>query len=102
MAIAKREGRRKIVAFGFSLTGTDLMMRVAFPLLFVNILDWFAGDDSDLITTYATGRRFRVPMDGTYGMSEISVRSPNSRVTRAPLVEHFAIASDVRGDDGAG
>src|SRR5690606_38259052 len=55
MIAARRDGGRKIVAFGFSLGGTDLTLRVAFPLLLVNSLDWFAGDDADLITTYQTG-----------------------------------------------
>ncbi|MEM9488813.1 MAG: hypothetical protein AAGC55_06695, partial [Myxococcota bacterium] len=87
---AKRDGQRKIVAFGFSLSGTDLTLRVAFPLLLVNTLDWFAGDDADLITTYRTGQRFRVPMDGTYGIGEVTVAGPRGRSTRAPLVDGLA------------
>lgn len=87
IAAAKRDGRRKVAAFGFSLRSTDLPMRVAFPLTLANIIDWFAGDDSDLITTYRTGQRFWVPMDGTYGMSEISVKGPGGLATKAPLVE---------------
>lgn len=84
---AKRVGPRKVVAGGFSLRGTDLTLRVAFPLLLVNILDWFAGDDSDLITTYQTGHRFRVPMDGTYQASEVAVKTPVGTTVRAPLVD---------------
>ena len=83
---AKKDGQRKIVAFGFSLSGTDLTLRVAFPLLLVNILDWFAGDDADLITTYQTGQRFRVAMDGTYGVNEAEVVTPTGKLTRAPIV----------------
>lgn len=90
MGAAKKDGPRKIAAFGFSLGGTDLMMRVAFPLLLVNALDWFAGDDSDLITTYKTGERFWVPMDGTYGVSEVQVSGPAGKPTRAPLVDGIA------------
>jgi len=84
---AKKDGQHKVVAFGFSLTGTDLTLRVAFPLLLANILDWFAGDDSDLVTTYRTGRRLWVPMDGTYGVTEVAVIGPNGRQTRAPVVD---------------
>ncbi len=76
IAAAKRSGGRKVVAFGFSLSGTDLTLRVAFPLMLVNILDWFAGDDADLITTYTTGRRVRVPLDGTVGINEVDVELP--------------------------
>ncbi len=84
---AKKDGQHKVVAFGFSLTGTDLTLRVAFPLLLANILDWFAGDDSDLVTTYRTGRRLWVPMDGTYGVTEVAVIGPSGRQTRAPVVD---------------
>lgn len=84
---ARKDGQRKILAFGFSLGGTDLTLRVAFPLLLVNALDWFAGDDADLITTYRTGQRFRVPMDGTYGVKEVEVDTPSGKMTRAPLVD---------------
>lgn len=85
IAVAKRDGRRKIVAFGWSLKGTDLMLRVAFPLLLVNVLDWFAGDDSDLITTYTTGRRVRVPLDGTAGLNEAELTLPGGARTQAPI-----------------
>jgi hypothetical protein len=87
---ARRDGARKIVAFGFSLAATDLTMRVAFPLLLVNALDWFAGDDADLITTYRTGHRFRVPLDGVFDVPEVEVELPNSRRTRAPVTEGHA------------
>ncbi len=90
IAAAKKEGRRKIAAFGFSMTGTDLMLRTSFPLLMVNTLDWFAGADSDLITTYTTGRRARVPLDGTYGISEVKVISPSGKTYKAPLKEGYA------------
>jgi len=87
---ARREGGRKTVAFGFSLGGTDLMLRVAFPLLLVNSLDWFAGDDADLVTTYTTGQRFRIPLDGLYGVREVSIVDPTGKATPAPVVEGMA------------
>ncbi|HEX7841313.1 MAG TPA: VWA domain-containing protein, partial [Kofleriaceae bacterium] len=80
---AKRDGKRKILAIGFSLpaqgrdSATDLPMRVAFPMLLVNTLDWFAGDQTDLLTTYPTGTRERVPLDGVVGATEAEVRGPD-------------------------
>lgn len=84
---AKRTPERKIVACSFSLGSTDLMLRVAFPLFLVNALDWFASDEADLLTTYATGTRARVALDGVVGVSEVTVTSPTRRESRAPLVE---------------
>jgi hypothetical protein len=87
LVAAKRDGRRKIVACGFSLAGTDLMLRVAFPLFLVNSLDWFAGDDADLITTYATGNRIQVPLDSTVEVSEAEVATPSGKHARAPVMD---------------
>ena len=84
---ARREPGRKLVAFGFSLAGTDLMLRVGFPLLLVNTLDWFAGDDVDLATTYTTGRRLRLPLDGASGLREVTVVEPGGNRRQAPVVE---------------
>jgi hypothetical protein len=93
---AKRDGKRKVLAFGFSLpsTGrdgaTDLPMRVAFPMLLVNTLDWFAGDTTDLLTTYPTGQRQRVPLDGVVGATEAEVKGPDGFVTRVPVIDGLA------------
>ena len=87
---------RKILAFGFSLpadgreSATDLPMRVAFPMLLVNALDWFAGDTTDLLTTYATGQRQRVPLDGVVGATEAEVNGPDGTVTHTPVLDGLA------------
>ena len=93
---AKRDGRRKIVAFGFSLpslgreSATDLPMRVAFPMLLVNTLDWFAGDQTDLLTTYPTGSRERIPLDGVVGATEAEVKGPDGSITKTPIIDGLA------------
>lgn len=104
IVVAKRDGKRKMLAFGFSLpsTGrdgaTDLPMRVAFPMLLVNALDWFAGDTTDLLTTYSTGQRQRVPLDGVVGATEAEVTyladdtvdAKKSDVTKTPVIDGLA------------
>ena len=93
---ARRDGKRKILAFGFSLpsagrdSGTDLPMRVAFPMLLVNTLDWFAGDQTDLLTTYPTGKRQRIPLDGVVGATEAEVKAPDGTVTHTPIIDGLA------------
>ena len=93
---AKRDGRRKVIAFGFSLpapgreSATDLPLRVAFPMMLVNSLDWFAGDEADLMTTYPTGRRVRVPLDGVVGATEAEVKGPDGTRTRTPVLDGLA------------
>jgi Ca-activated chloride channel homolog len=93
---AKRDGRRKILAFGFSLpsigrdSATDLPLRVAFPMLLVNALDWFAGDQTDLLTTYPTGARERVPLDGVVGATAAEVKAPDGTITQTPVIDGLA------------
>ena len=93
---AKRDSKRKILAFGFSLpasgreSATDLPMRVAFPMLLVNTLDWFAGDQADLLTTYPTGRRERIPLDGVVGATDAEVTGPDGTVTHTPVIDGLA------------
>ena len=81
----KRDGR-KVVAFGFGLDGTDLTLRVAFPVMVVNMLDWFAGDDAELITTYKTGKTWAIPLDDP-DEHEVSVKGPQGAVEKAPVKE---------------
>jgi len=96
LVVARRDGKRKMLAFGFSLpsTGrdgaTDLPMRVAFPMLLVNALDWFAGDTTDLLTTYPTGQRERVPLDGVVGATEAEAKGPDGEITRTPIIDGLA------------
>ncbi|MDX2087958.1 MAG: VWA domain-containing protein [Kofleriaceae bacterium] len=96
LVVARRDGKRKMLAFGFSLpsTGrdgaTDLPMRVAFPMLLVNALDWFAGDTTDLLTTYSTGQRQRVPLDGVVGATEAEAKAPDNSITRTPVIDGLA------------
>ena len=67
------------------IDGTDLQLRAGFPILMVNILDWFAGNDSDLMTTYRTGEPWLVPLDVPPTVTQVDVRSPSGRF-RAPVL----------------
>ena len=44
-------------------------------MLLINALDWFAGNDSGLVASYATGRPWRLPVPP--GATELSVRAPD-------------------------
>src|SRR5262249_11430579 len=96
LIVAKRDNKRKLLGVGFSLpaadrdSATDLPMRVAFPMMMVNALDWFAGDQSDLLTTYATGKRERVPLDGVVGATDAEVKGPDGAITHTPVLDSLA------------
>jgi hypothetical protein len=52
-------------------------------VLLINALDWFAGADTGLVASYATGRPWRVPVPA--GATELFVRAPDGTRTRAPV-----------------
>ncbi|MBP9087196.1 MAG: VWA domain-containing protein [Kofleriaceae bacterium] len=96
IVVAKRSAGQKMLLFGFSLpapgrdAATDLVLRVAFPLLLVNALDWFAGDDADLLTTYVTGRIQRVALDGAIGLNAVEITAPDGTALVAPVMDGLA------------
>jgi Ca-activated chloride channel homolog len=88
LVVAGKKDGKKYVVFGFGLDGTDLMLRVAFPVLIINSLDWFAGDDAELITTYRTGHEWRIPVDAETDGATVNVKDPKSgRVAAAPVLD---------------
>jgi hypothetical protein len=90
IVVARNAGGKKAVVVGFALAGTDLTLRVAFPLLLINTLDWFAGSSTELITTYTTGQRQRVPLDGAPDVREATVTGPDGATRPAPVVDGVA------------
>src|SRR5262249_33088489 len=66
----------------FDVRRSDLPMRVAFPVLLVGALDWFAGDEGNLLGTYRTGRPWQVPSPGG---AEVTLVDPTGAAARAPV-----------------
>ena len=57
-----RYGLRRSIALGFDLRVSDLPLRVAFPLLLMNTLDWFAGEVDEDLGSRRTGQIWRIPL----------------------------------------
>ncbi|PID39673.1 MAG: hypothetical protein CSA24_00810 [Deltaproteobacteria bacterium] len=93
--IARDNGRYKRVAFGFNPKRSDLPLRVAFPLLVINTLNWFSGESEGLITTYKAGDTWQVPL-GPVDESKtradfVEVRNPLSELFKAPVSGSYAV-----------
>ena len=87
LIVARQEGTRKSVAIGFDVTRSDLPLRVAFPLLVINSLDWFAGDAESLIASYRTGETWSVPLTGAEEtrLGEALVTGPGGTRLKVPI-----------------
>lgn len=81
--LVARESPRKTIALGFDVRKSDLPLRVGFPVLLVNALEWFAGDEAALETSWRTGRVWRIPASG----AEAIVRDPDGESARVPVVD---------------
>jgi hypothetical protein len=90
---------RRSVAVGFDLRQSDLPLRVAFPVLLMNVMDWFAGDVDDDLGSYRTGRTWRIPLRRKGGRGEGEVLAltqadltlPDGSLVPVPVHEGHAL-----------
>lgn len=90
---------RRSLAVGFDLRQSDLPLRVAFPVLLMNALDWFAGDVDDDLGSLRTGQMWRIPLSRTGRKNDIATRSattatlllPDASVAPVPVSEGHAL-----------
>lgn len=90
LIIADARGPAKRVFFGFDIRQSDLPMRVAWPLMLMNTLDWFSGETDDYGTTFRTGSAARVLLKAS------AARRQNAIVWQTP--DGGRISSAVEGN----
>ena len=81
--ITRDEGRRRMVAIAFDVRNSDLPLRVAFPVLMINLIDYFQLDDSSLIQDYSTGETWSVRVDVEEGMAKVT--QPDGTTREVPV-----------------
>ncbi len=85
------EGRRdghKFVALGFDTRRSDIVLRIAWPLLVLNVVNDFVEEDTRYVSSFKTGEVFRVP--APLGASSLMVRGPDKLEQRLPVRDGFA------------
>jgi len=83
-----RDGH-KFVALGFDLRESDLTLRVAWPLLLLNTINWFSDDDATYLSSFRTGDVWRIPVAGD--LEEASLKLPDGLVRQVPVHEGRAV-----------
>jgi hypothetical protein len=83
-----REGH-KFVALGFDVRDSDLALRVAWPLLLLNSINWFSDDDASYLSSFRTGEVWRVPVRGD--LEEASLKLPGGALALVPVHEGRAV-----------
>ncbi len=90
MIIARRDGERSLVAVAFDVRDSDLPLRVAFPVLMINLIDAAQLDDDSLIQNFTTGQTWSVQLPVKEGTAQ--VLAPGATAAReVPIYEGRAM-----------
>jgi hypothetical protein len=87
--VARDGDDRRMVALSFDVRASDLPLRVAFPVLLINVVDWFSGDGESLLETYQTGESWAVEVPD--GLEEVRVTAPDGESFEAPVYDGRAV-----------
>jgi hypothetical protein len=69
--VTGQRGGYKFVAIGFDPRESDLPLRVAWPLLLLNSVNFFTDEDSQYISSFRTGDVWRVPVVTQSGQAKL-------------------------------
>ena len=88
LVVGTRDGH-KFVALGFDVRESDLALRVAWPVLLINTVNWFSDDDASYLSSFRTGEVWRIKVPGD--QEEASLRLPGGAVRQVPVHEGRAV-----------
>jgi hypothetical protein len=83
LILTRTTSERRYVAFAFDIRASDLPLRVAFPVLIVNLIDYLQGDESGLVRSYVTGEPWSIPL-ATSG-STATLHTPSGVISSVPV-----------------
>jgi hypothetical protein len=69
--ISGRRGEQRFVALGFDPRDSDLVLRVAWPLLVLNVINHFVEESVHYVSSYPTGEVWQIPGLGDIGAAWI-------------------------------
>lgn len=97
------QGRREagdFVALGFDPRRSDLVLRVAWPLFVLNVIDAFVEESGEALSSFRTGNVWRVPVPGldpsvagetADRSATIPIRRPDGGIVEASVQEGHAV-----------
>ncbi len=79
----------RLAGLAFDVRNSDFPLRVAFPVLLLNVIDWFQADDDTLVESYATGQTWSIPV--AEDAAEATVVNPFEETYTVPVYEGKAV-----------
>ncbi|MFW5875325.1 MAG: vWA domain-containing protein [Myxococcota bacterium] len=89
LLVAGHRGGHPFVATTFDLAQSDLPLRVAWPLLLLNTIDWFVQEKTGFVSSYETGRDWHVsvpPED-----EQVKIIAPDGEPRHVTVVDGEAV-----------
>ncbi len=87
--IAGTRGGNKMVALGFDVRESDLALRVAWPVLLLNIINYFTDEDASYLSSFRTGDVWRIPVG--QGSTQATLTLPGGATQPVPVHEGRAV-----------
>jgi len=88
LLVARETPSGKTLVFSFDLKRSDLPLRWSFPILVPNIVAWMKGESREENSSYATGRRWNIPVPR--GVEKVAVVGPDGARREAPVRDGHA------------
>jgi len=85
--IGERAGHR-FAALGFDPRQSDIVLRVAWPLLLLNAINAWVEADTHYLSSYRTGEAWRIP--APHGAQRFLLTDPNGTSITLPVHDGFA------------
>jgi hypothetical protein len=87
--VTGQRGPFKFVAIGFDPRDSDLPLRVAWPLVLLNSINFFTDEDAQYISSFRTGDVWRVPFASPSGQAKL--KAPGGGEVVVPVHEGRAV-----------
>lgn len=87
--VAGTRGGNKMVALGFDVRDSDLALRVAWPVLLLNIINYFTDEDASYLSSFRTGDVWRIPVG--QGATQATLTMPGGATQPVPVHEGRAV-----------
>ncbi|MBL8602216.1 MAG: VWA domain-containing protein [Myxococcales bacterium] len=89
LLVAGQRAEARFAVLAFDVRESDFALLVSWPVLVLNAIDWFAGEDPAYLSSFETGQTWRVPV--LEGVAMAAVTSPSGQSIRAPVIDGRAV-----------
>ncbi|HJL16559.1 MAG TPA: VWA domain-containing protein [Sandaracinaceae bacterium LLY-WYZ-13_1] len=94
LIVAGTRNDHRMVALLFDVRRSDLPLRVAWPLLLLNSIDWFVQEDAGYLSSYETGETWHVPAPAD--VTTATLVTPGGEERTVPVVDGRAVCTGLR------